>query len=285
MLAIAVLVGAPPANAQVSTTNCQVIGNRIMCNTQQGVMQLQGWGNDLGRNLGNVLNQALAARRQAQARQAYTKALVEAQQRAQAEAEAMQRAAEEASRRAQNEAAIANDREQARQRLFGEKAVSVVLETSAAMNFQGKVQAFWVQAATATLQDLYKVNPEASRLQIYDALTPKIDAIWAARRDWTRRHMASEPLFSRYQALQLPAYPDSLYIKFWDPLYTATEPLFMEWPDETNVARFAEVVEPLFVAAEKRRPASARPGSAAPSRPVPVGTKPPQKKPPVTNEY
>jgi hypothetical protein len=250
------LAGAVPVQmtAQTSTTNCQIFGNQVRCNTQQGVMQLQGWGEDLGKNLGNVVSQVMIARRRAQAQKAYTVALQEAEQRARAEAEANQRAIEEATKRAQAQAEAVEDREQARQRLFAEKAISVVVETSEAMRFQGKVQGVWVQAVSSTLQDLYKVNPEASRLQIFDAIAPKLNIILRARGDYARRHIANEPLFSRYQRLQLNASTDSAaYRAFWDPVYRETEPLFMEWPDEINVERFAAVVEPIFLAAEKRK--------------------------------
>ncbi|WP_411282277.1 hypothetical protein [Gemmatimonas sp.] len=75
----ALVVLARPSLGQVSTTNCQFIGNQVRCNTQQGVIQLPGWGNDVGKNLGNLVSQAMIARRQAQARQGYTQALQEAQ--------------------------------------------------------------------------------------------------------------------------------------------------------------------------------------------------------------
>lgn len=268
-------------NAQVSTTNCQILGNQVRCNTQQGVMQVRGWGEDLGQNLGNFANAVINARRQAQARKAYTVALQEAESRARAQAELQQREMEAAAARARAEASIANDREQARQRLFAEKAVNVVFETAEGMRLQGKVQTMWVQAVSTTLQDLYKVRPEASRLEIYDAIAPKLMIVLRSRDDYMRKHVAHEPLFSRYQRLNLKAtLGDSLaYERFWVPVTRAAEPLFMEWPDEINVERFAAVVEPVFASLEAPKTAPG-PARTNPARSPASGTAPKPARPP-----
>jgi hypothetical protein len=280
VLTVLVFSGPLRVDAQGSTTNCQIIGAQVMCNTQQGIVQLRGWGEDLGQSLGNFANAYINSRRQAQARKAYTAALQEAQERAQAQVELQKRAFEEIEARARADAIAVNEREQARQRLFAEKAISVVLETAEGMRFQGKVQSIWVQAVSSTLQDLFKVKPEASRLEIFDAISPKLMIVLRARDEYVRRHLSNEPLFGRFQRLEIKALGDSVaHERFWLPVTRAVEPLFMEWPDEINVERFAKVVEPIFSELEKSKTESVSKAAIPqkPTSPRPGGTR---KRPP-----
>ena len=256
----------PIATAGGQNTTCQVYGNMMRCQTTQGVVQMQGWGADAAR-LGNVLGQAMAIRRQAQAQaktqQAYTQALVEAERRAQAEAEANRRAADDYARRAQAQATIENEREAARQRLFAEKAVSVVIDVSQNFAFQGKISEFWIQSATTTLQDLYKVNPDASRLQIFDALAPKLDLITKAEVNYFIQHLNSPQLIPRLDSLKLDPAGEELQ-RFMKVGMKAVQPIFMEWPTEFNTVRFEQVMEPVYAMFRKGKTTVRPPSSAQP---------------------
>lgn len=236
---IALTVAATTATAQ-SQTHCYVLGNTINCNTSAGIVQIPGWGESVSQ-LGTAIGRLLQARRQAQLRQAQMQAAeaVRAQQEAWAQAAA---AAAEAQRA--EVIRTAADRESARQRLFAQKAMSVIVETTNQLGLYGAVGNGFARLAAQSITDLYKVNPDANRLQIFEVVEPHVTTVYQARLQFFTKYVTTPAVRPLYDSIMAVANADTTKRdEIMRAVLSTTDPLFMEKPSNAEVSEYVAALQ------------------------------------------
>lgn len=213
LLALAALVvfGSSALSGQVIGTQCWNSGGVLQCNSQAGLLYAPPAGVDWGQNL-----LALAGIIQQQ------RAL-----RALEEAEAVAEAA-------------ARERQQAAARLFALRARSVLQGIADSLRIQGESGRGFVDAATGSLVDLYRVNPLASSAEMREVVWPHVVALNRQFEGFMIRVVPA----ARPAADSLALSPSELAL-FTQALLPVTQDVFMTSP-EASPAAYRTAIQPLL---------------------------------------